>query len=206
MILKSIIKKKKIVFVTGDDKKEVSNFIGFVLKNNLSVYYLTRLPVNLDIISILRSNVIIIEDDTKMDVAKIKEFLKPFSCTFVVTEAIKKNRIKKFLNNFENKWDIFLDFSIAKKLKKRRGKQLFTIAIDKKKADFNVTDIHRQEDKTNFKLNYRGKIIPFWVEKKLSNKEVYFILSAICVAQAMNLNLAEVSHEIKKSWPSYNEI
>ncbi len=201
MILKAIIKKRKIVYIIGDNKSEVANFICFLLKNNLSVYYLKRMPRSIDIISIFKSNVIIIEDDSKDDVMVVKEFLKPFFCTFVVIEALKKGRIKKFLNNFGKNWDMVLDYSIAKKLKKKRGEQLFTFAINKKNADFNVTDIKREEDRVNFKLNHKGTIIPFWVGEKISKKDIYSMLSAICVAQTMNLNLAEISYEMKKKWP-----
>ncbi len=205
MILKALIRKRKIIYVIGDNKNEVSRFIGFVLKNNLPAYHLNRLPSFFDLLSILRSNVIIIEDNKENNVQKIKDYLKPFTCIFLITESKKKNRVKDFLNNFDKKWDIIIDYSISKKLKRKRGRQFFTFAINKKKADFNVTDINKQDNKINFKLNYKGNIIPFWVERRLSKKEVYFILSAICVAELMKLNLAEISHEIKKKWPLENE-
>lgn len=205
MILKKIIRKKRIIYVIGDNKDEVSRFIGLVLKNNLSVFYLRRLPVNLDIFSLLRCDIVVIEDDNKNDVEDIKNYLKPLPCTFVITESVKKNRIKSFLIKFENRWDIIMDYSIAKKLKRKRGRNFLTFAINKKKADFNVTDIYKQENKINFKLNYKGKIIPFWVEKRLSKKEVYFMLSAISVAQLMDLNLAEISYKIKRKWPFNGE-
>ncbi len=201
MILKSIIKKKKIIYVVGDNRSEVSHFIEFVLKNNFSVCHLYQLPTSKDIISLIRSSVVVIEDDEKSDVCIIKDFLMGFSCIFTITESKKKKRIKKYLNNFGKNWDMVLDFSIARKLKKKRGKQFLTFAVNKKQADFNATDIHQQEDKTNFKISYAGSIIPFWIEKKLNKKEVYFLLSAICVAQMMKLNLAEVSYMIKKKWP-----
>jgi len=195
-----LLKNKNVIFITGDSKKETAYFVDFVFKNNFSVFYTNKVPDIFDFFSIIRSNIIIIEDDTKEDYQKIKKLLQSLSfCTFVVTETKNKARVKKILKGLLEDLNLVLDFSIAKKLEKRRKKTILTFGINKKSADFYVSDIHQKEDETNFKVNYEGATIPFWFQEKLKNREIYAVLPALCIAKLLRLNLAEVSYKIKEA-------
>ncbi len=64
-------------------------------------------------------------------------------------------------------------------------------------ADFQATDINVQENNTNFKINYKGNVVPFWLEKPFGKEQIYAALSAAAVGTAFNLNLIEISQALK---------
>ncbi len=205
-MIKTILKRKKVIFIAGDRKKETAYFARFVLKDRFSIFFADRLPGVLDIFSVLASNIVIIEDNEKEEPLKIKEFLSSsFSCVFVITETEKKARIKKILQGSLENLVLVLDFSIAKKLKRRKKKGVLTFGVGRKRAAFYITDIHQKEEETNFKVNYGANAIPFWVKEKLRNKEIYAVLPALCLAKLFKLNLAEVSHRIREELPTFTK-
>jgi hypothetical protein len=197
-MVKGLLKKKKIIFIVGDAKEETGNLIHFVLKNSFNVFLINRIPKIFNIFSVLKSNVIIIKDNEKQTTEEVKSFLNGISCYFVITELKKKARVKKIIPGFPEDFVFVLDFSIAKKLK--RKKEFLTFGINKKSADFYITDIHQREEEINFKVNYGGNTIPFWIKEKMKKKEIYSILPALCIVKLFKLNLADVSHRIREEF------
>ncbi len=200
MILKTILKKKKIIIISGDEKSEVVRFVGYLLKRDFSIYHINRLPCWSDFLAIMRNDVLVVEDDREEEVKKIKDFFYNHECIFILTCSKKKKRVRDYLSGFPEKWDAVIDFSIAKKLHKRRGRNALTFGVDKKSADFYITDIHKREESVNFKINYKGNIIPFWMDKPLTKREVYSVLAVLCLAEIMDLNLAKVSCKIREEF------
>jgi UDP-N-acetylmuramyl pentapeptide synthase len=64
-------------------------------------------------------------------------------------------------------------------------------------ADFKISDANGGENETNFKLNYKGKSVPIWINKKLDLQGVYGILAAFCVGDILGLNVVEMSETLK---------
>jgi hypothetical protein len=197
-MIKQILKKKKIVFITGDAKKEAGDFICFVLKKGFKVKSISKMPTAFDLFSLIGKDVIVIKDNEKESAEKVKAFLSGLSCFFVITHLKKKARIKKLLKGSLHNFFFVLDFSIAKKIKKK--KDFLNFGINKKSADFYITDIHQKENETNFKVNYQSNTIPFWIKEKLKQKEIYAILPALCIAKLFKINLADVSYRIKEEF------
>jgi hypothetical protein len=198
-MIRKILKNKKIIFVMGEQKKEASYFINFVLKDDFSVMKINKLPSLFDFFSLIKSEVIIFEDNEEVSFEKVKELLH-FSCfcVFVVTKLKNKSRARSLLNGFKKEWIIISDFSVSRKLEKRKTKETLTFGIDRKKADFYITDISVKDGSSNFKVNTKLNIIPFWVEKELKKREIYSILPGLCVAKIMDINLAEISYKVKE--------
>lgn len=197
-MIKGLLKRKKIIFVVGEAKEETGDFIHFVLSNSFKVFLFKKLPTISDIFSILKSDIIVIKDDETQSVEEVRSFLKGISCYFVITEMKKKARVKKIIQGFLEEFIFVLDFSIAKKLKKK--KEFLTFGINKKSADFYITDIHQKEEEINFKVNYGGNTIPFWIKEKMKKKEIYSILPALCIVKLFKINLADVSYRIKEEF------
>jgi hypothetical protein len=168
------------------------------LKNSFNVFFTNRLPRFSDIFSLLKSNVVIVKDNKNESVEDVRKLLSGSSCYFVITELEKKARVKKIIRGFLEDFIFVLDFSIAKKLK--RKKEFLTFGIDKKSADFYITDIYQKEEEVNFKVNYGGNTIPFWIKEKMKKKEIYAILPALCIVKLFKINLADVSHRIKEEF------
>ncbi len=199
-MIKKIIKNKNIIFVTGEQKKETIFFIDFVLKDSFKVSFFKKPPRFYDIFSLIRSDIIVFEDSEEVDVEKVKEFLHlSSSCIFVITQLKNKSRIRNFFNGFKKEWGIVSDFSVNRKLERKKAKSILTFGIDRKKADIYITDISVKEGSTNFKVNNNVNIIPFWIKRELKKKEIYSILPAICIAKMLRINLADISFKFKKS-------
>ncbi len=203
-MIKEIIKRKKLIFLMGERREDILSISMLVLQRNFSIYH-SKKPLSLfDFFKVLRSDVIIFEDDENIKIEEWRAFFTNYNNVFcVITEMKKRARAKKFLRNFSKSWNIILDFSVAKKIKDDKSKKITTFGIEKKSADFYVSDINQKEKETNFKVNDRASIIPFWIEGKLTHKEIYGVLSALCIAKALNLNLVQVSYYIKEKLPPF---
>ena len=63
-------------------------------------------------------------------------------------------------------------------------------------ADFRASDI-KLNTGTNFKINYKGNIVPVWLEKLFGKEQVYSALVATAVGTIFDLNLVEISQALK---------
>jgi hypothetical protein len=193
------LKNKKIIFVMGEQKREASYFLDFVLKDDFSVVEINNTPSLFNLFSLIKSNVVIFQDNEAVNFEKVKKFLHRFSsCIFVITKLENRSRARGMLSGFKKEWSIVSDFSMSKKLEKRKTKETLTFGIDRKRADMYITDISVKDGNTNFKVNNKLNIVPFWVKKELKKREIYSILPGLCVAKIMNLNLAEISYKVKE--------
>ena len=91
---------------------------------------------------------------------------------------------------------------------KKPQKEAFGLIFEdylKIRAELKVSDIKTDEQGINFKVNYRGSIVPFWlVQKEGITAEKAKIkaqesLTIIAVGLAVDLNLVEISQILKKS-------
>ena len=64
------------------------------------------------------------------------------------------------------------------------------------RADIKASDL----TETNFKINYRGNIVPVWLEKISGKEQIYAVLAAAAVSEVLGLNLVEISEALKKNW------
>mgnify|MGYP001563499725 CR=1 FL=1 len=62
------------------------------------------------------------------------------------------------------------------------------------KAELAVSDVNVSGKETNFKVMWRGSVVPFWVSSKY---QVSDIVSVIAAGLAFGLNLVEISQELK---------
>ncbi len=62
-----------------------------------------------------------------------------------------------------------------------------------KGADFLITDLNFLNKEVNFKINYKGNVIPFWVKNIEEKNQVYDVVSAIVASFSLGLNLVEIS-------------
>jgi UDP-N-acetylmuramyl pentapeptide synthase len=63
-------------------------------------------------------------------------------------------------------------------------------------ALFRASDV-RLNKGTNFKINYKGNIVPVWLEKLFGREQIYAALTAAAVGTTLNLNLVEISQALK---------
>lgn len=91
---------------------------------------------------------------------------------------------------------------------KKPQKNKFNLIFDdylKIRAELKVSDIKTDERGINFKVNYRGSTVPFWLVQESeitverAKLKVREIISLIAVGLAVGLNLVEISQILKKS-------
>jgi len=63
-------------------------------------------------------------------------------------------------------------------------------------ADFRASDI-KLNTGINFKINYKGNIVPIWLEKLFGKEQIYSALAAAGVGVIFDLNLVEISQALK---------
>lgn len=65
------------------------------------------------------------------------------------------------------------------------------------RADFFVSDIKLNHG-TNFKVNYKGNVVPFWLERTFGKEQIYCALAGIVVGTIFDKNLVEISQSLKE--------
>jgi UDP-N-acetylmuramoyl-tripeptide--D-alanyl-D-alanine ligase len=68
------------------------------------------------------------------------------------------------------------------------------------KADIFASNINFNHG-INFKVNYRGSTVPFWLERTFGKEQIYSVLAATAVGLIFDKNLVEISQEIRKYQP-----
>lgn len=64
-------------------------------------------------------------------------------------------------------------------------------------ANFKVSDINISPEEANFKVNYMGYSVPFWLSRASNKEQIYAALSAINIAVSQGMNLVEISQVLK---------
>jgi len=194
--IKYLFKKPKVVLVAGRGRECAREAIFQVLSDYFKV----------------GSEIIVIEvgPDNK---TKIKKVLKRASlAVLVVTNfgqipldkdffAGEKKEVKDILQLAKNlsiqSWLVLnFDDETVREIDDETNLNTLTFGFQEG-ADFAASDIHLNSG-TNFKINYKGNIIPCWLKGIFGKEQVYSALSAACVATIFDLNLVEVSQSLKK--------
>ena len=100
--------------------------------------------------------------------------------------------------DFSNKNYLILNFDDTgiRKPREKESLRILTFGF-KEGADFRATDL-KQNGGVNFKVNYRGNIVPIWFKEPAGQKEIYSVLTAIAVGIIFDLNLVEISQALKE--------
>lgn len=196
--LNFIWKKPNIIVVAGSGRRAALEAISHVLKKHFKI----------------GKDVFIFETDFKdpQEFKKLQLLTKKSELPILVITQIgeiptdrisfsgeegKIIEIKEFIKTLPDKRYLVLNFDddIVKNFKKENLANSLTFGFQEG-ADFACSDI-KINGETNFKVNYDGKTVPFWMEKPLGKEQIYSILSAIAVGTILKLNLVEISQSLK---------
>ncbi len=203
-----LLKRPNLVIVAGDDREGIVETIFKVLKP----YFKTKKVQKFSFQNILRNKVLILETELgKVD--KLKFFIRKSKLPILAIAQTKESfldNIARFQNlakklpsctylilNFDNK--------INKNLENEAQLRYLSFGIQDG-ADLKATDIHINDKGINFKICYKGSIVPIWVpyskfekqESELDNKkQIYNALIAVSAGIILGLNLVEISQALK---------
>lgn len=177
--LRFIFKKPVFIIVLGEQRAEIKRIISLILKKHFKA----------------KKEIFILETEE----AKIKKYLFFLKNTRQPVLVINSLNQASFAKNLPNQTYFVLnndnqkikEFDLFNKFKNIR----FGLKYG---ADIFASDINYSNSQTNFKINYKGSIIPFWLKGAVSQEQIKLILSGLSVSIAVGLNLVEVSQSLKE--------
>lgn len=193
--LKFLLKKPKVIIVTGEGKSCAKEAIFQVLREHFKV----------------GQEILIFETDLT-DSEKFKFLVSKSSLPILVVTHLgeispdvdffagpreKANPIKELAKILPTQGYLVLNFDdeTAREIKDETNLKELTFGFQQG-ADFQVSDI-KLNTGTNFKINYKGNIVPVWLEKLFGKEQIYSALSAAVVGTIFDLNLVKISQALK---------
>lgn len=201
-------KRPKVIVITGNYSQTAAEAVFIVLERYFKVKNFSEsiLP---NILDIYKNEILIFKTDlTKSTGAgKFKFFLEKSSFPILIATTKDEffKEIKQTIQDFTSSICLILNFDneIVKEIKSEITFHLLTFGFQEG-ADFRATDIHLNKVGTNFKINYKGNIVPFWLEKTFNKEQIYNALIAVSVGVVLGINLVEISKSLK-SYKSFSK-
>jgi len=123
----------------------------------------------------------------KIDNGKTPLFIEKEEILFFKKEPKELNYLTEYFVIEEN---------CVKTVKNKTPEVLINFGL-KEGADLFVSDINISPKETNFKVNYQGYIIPFWLAPSLDEQKIKTVLAAICFGVIKGVNLVEISQALR---------
>lgn len=199
--IKFILRKPKVIIVTGSGRSCAREAIFQVLNQHFKV----------------GDEILLFETDLK-DKKEFEFFVKksslpilvvthigdiPFDKDFFAGEKEETIEIRKLAKISPPYGHLILNFDdeTVREIKDETNLKEITFGFQER-ADFRATDI-KLNGGTNFKINYKGNIVPIWLDGLFGKEQIYSALAAVVVGTIFDLNLVEISQALKnyKSLP-----
>jgi hypothetical protein len=178
-----------------------SEMVDSVIKasgKDIKIYQMESL-IKGNALKLLKSETVIVQADIEQETEKIEFLVKEsLSVIFVVPDDFNNNQIKEIKRLTKRK--IFNSTLIVENQSvfKFQPSAISLLSVGfEKKSDVCVSDLNI-DDNTNFKINNKGNIVPFWFNEKLKKKEIISIVLAVTVVMTLGLNLVQISQNLKK--------
>lgn len=215
-------KKPKVVVIIGKDSSKAAEAIFRVLVRSFAVKKIS-LSSGINFESILRTDILIAQSESD-DFAGMDFLIKnsgfPILIVSHFTEISSWNSVNpvwpekagKLAEIIPESGCLILNFDdeTIRGLKNKARARVLTIGF-KKNADLTASDVFEtrapsisEKDKavcngTNFKVNYKGSIVPIWLNNLFGKESIYAALAAVGTGVFFDLNLVEISQALKKS-------
>ncbi len=203
--IKFILKKPKVIIITGNGRVCAKEAIFQVLNQYFKI----------------DNKTLVFESDLENDFEKFKFFIKnsslpilvvthigdiPFDCDFFAGDREKTIQIRKLAKLLPAHGFLILNFDdeTVREIKDETNLKEITFGFQEG-ADLRATDI-KLNTGTNFKINYKGNIVPVWLEKLFGKERVYSALSAAALGTIFDLNLIEISQALKNYYSSIKKM
>jgi len=179
--LSFFLRRPPLIVVTGNTRQIVKEAISQLLKSYFRI----------------EKEVLILESEED----KIKDlafYLKNSrKSAVVITQGVRE--ASSLIKTLPAPTNLILNFdeNICREIKNTANLNAITFGFQEG-ADLRVTDIKFNHE-TNFKINYKGNIVPVWLKGILSKEQIYDTLATASVGTIFNLNLIEISQTLKSS-------
>lgn len=186
--LRFYIKKPVSVLVSSEQNSSIINLISIVGGGWKDIYRFPNKPL-----AVLKNNFFILNCLRENKPHNLRFFLK-YSQTPII--IINKKAVDMLLLNIASERGyIISDIETARELQRENENlNISTVGLSER-SDLWVSDLNISEE-TNFKVNYGGDSVPFWVDKKLNKGEVIEILLVVRAWMILGMNLVQISENI----------
>lgn len=193
--IKFLLERPKLILITGNGRFTAKEVIYQVLKQYFKI----------------EKEIWIFETDLK-EFGKFKFLIKnsslpilvvthfgdiPFDKDFFASERNDTILVRKLARELPVFGHLILNFDdeTVREIRDETNLKEMTFGFQEG-ADFRASDIKLNRG-TNFKLNYKGNVVPIWLEKLFGKEQIYSALVALAVGTVLNLNLVEISQSLK---------
>jgi len=192
--IKFILKRPKVVIVTGEGRACAAEAIRKVLrqdKNKILIIEAELPPLDSNYLTRLIKN----SSLPILVVTHIGDI--PFDKDFFAGPREKTKEIIKLAKILPAQGFLILNFDdeTAREIRTESRANSLTFGFQAE-ADFQASDT-KLNTGTNFKINYKGNIVPIWLEKLFGKEQIYSALAAAGVGVIFDLNLVEISQALK---------
>ena len=175
--------KPVIIIITGRGGRLANQFISRVLKNNFKI-----------------GRDVLIFERKEGEIKKIGFPPGKQPKTILVVTGLSNISYRALLGKMPSGAYLVLNFddeeSRETKIDRREDIKTITFGF-REGADFRAVEIN-QNGGTNFKINYQGSVVPFWLEKTIDREQIYAALAAVSVGTILGLNLVQMSEFLKE--------
>jgi UDP-N-acetylmuramoyl-tripeptide--D-alanyl-D-alanine ligase len=187
--IKYIFQKKPVIVITGKGRLLAKRAISLLIKEA------------------------VIFDSEDSEIKKYQFFLKssplsvlvvthvgeiPFDRDYFAGEREDLKNTVEVAKNLPSKNYLILNYDdeTVREIDDITNLNTFTFGFSER-ADFFASDIKLNHG-TNFKINYKGSIVPFWLENTFGKEQIYSALAAAAVGTIFEKNLVEISQKLKE--------
>ena len=214
------LRKPKVIIITGKGRSCAAEAIFQILKLHFRVKKLVeKTPRISHLLSFPRKKIFIIETVLNpSDRKNLTRFVKssqlpilivtnvgeiPSDCAFFSGARQETEEIRKLAKIIPSFGYLVLNFDdeVVREMNDITNLNTLTFGFQKE-ADFQATDI-RTNKGTNFKISYKGTIVPIWLDKLFGKEQIYSAQASSSVGVILGLNFVEISDALKnyKSLP-----
>lgn len=190
--LNFLIKKPKVIIVAGEGRACAAEAICKILekfKKEFLLFELDTEKIEEFEFFIKKSSLPILVVTHTGDIPPNKDFF--------AGEIEKNTEIRKLARIMPSYGYLVLNFDdeTVREIKDETNLKTFTFGFQEG-ANFRATDI-RLNTGTNFKINYKGDIVPVWLERLFGKEQIFTALAVAAVGVIFDLNLIEASQALK---------
>jgi len=174
--------KHTVVIITGEKRELASKVFSYLLKKNgrkegVSVFEANydRMPSKESLFRENQGSLLIISSVRDEDVSKVLDFIKALPQNVKLVFCYDQEALKKI-------------FDLS-------GADTLTFGFQEG-ANLRASDLN-QNGKTNFKIHYKGNVIPFWINSAPDKKSLYAVLAAVSAVLIVGINPLQISQSLQ---------
>ncbi len=190
--IKFILKRPKVVIVAGQGRACAAEAIREVSKQDKNEVLIIEAELQKidDLEFLVKKSSLPILVVTHIDDI-------PFDKDFFTGDREKTIEIRKLAKILPAQGFLILNFDDETTREIKTGCSAHSLTFGfQDGADFQASDI-KLNTGVNFKINYKGNIVPVWLEKLFGKEQIYSALAAAGVGVIFDLNLVEISQALK---------